>query len=329
MSDRIGLIGYRNHSGLGELNRQLFEHLDLSSWMLVSNRHRKTVPASVDRPTGIFIGGSFDKSNAEFIDSLDVLLFCETPFYLNLLREAKSRGKRIVCIPMLEWTPPLGKEWTSLVDQFVCPTRQCYDTLSGEGFPCTHLPWPVDTNRFSYRRRLDCKEFLFVNGHGGWGGRKGASVVARAKTLWPEMPLSVHSQSNSVAWPRGTNLLSPPKGNQWLYDDGDVLIVPHTCDGLGLEPMEAMACGMPVVTPNASPWNENPAIARINTTTGRKRVKRTMNWESCSAEHLVSICKSLLGKDIRSDGAVAWKWAEDNSWKNKRQDVLGAIVNED
>lgn len=318
---RIGLIGYRSQSGLGELNRQIAEHVELTSWLIVSHRNRPADPSPLREPTRAYT----QADSEEFVRSADVILFCETPFYTDLLQSAKEKGKRIVCVPMLEWTPDNRNNWTSLVDLFVCPTKQCYDVLLKEGLPCKYFPWPVDIDRFQYKQRTLCESFLFINGWGGWSGRKGASVVVQAKEAWPEMPLTVYSQAN-FSWPKGTKILPSPENNRGLYAAGDVLIAPHTVDGLGLEPMEAMACGMPVITPSAPPWNENPAVARIATHTIRKRVKRMMNWESCSGGSLASLCKFMLGKDITRESLTARQWAEDRSWLKRTEEFLGFLA---
>lgn len=321
---RIGLIGYRNDSGLGELNRQLAAYAGLANWLVVPHRHRPTTPPCPGVSAVGYDGA--DSTIDRFVKSVDTILFCETPFYPRLLRLAKELGKRIVCIPMLEWTPSARQGWMPLVDSFICPTKQCYDLLSSEGLPCAYFPWPVDLARFSYRQRDRCRKFLFINGWGGWKGRKGASVVCHAKSLWPEMPLTVCSQTEDREWPAGTGLLPSSTDNFSLYEVGDILIAPHTVDGIGLEIMEAMSCGVPVVTPDASPWNEYPAIARIPTIVTRKQVKRMMDWHVCSPESLMVTCKSLLDADISSESCNARRWAESRDWNRHADEFLGLVM---
>ena len=148
--------------------------------------------------------------------------------------------------------------------------------------------------------------------------------MREALELWPEMPLTVCSQTRET-WPEGVRVLPHVENNTDLYKEGDVLIAPHTVDGIGLEPMEAMASGVPVITPNGPPWNENPALARIPTTVTEKRVGRIMDWHICNAKVLAATCKSLLGSDISQESTVARQWAESRSWEKSelRSLVLG------
>jgi glycosyltransferase involved in cell wall biosynthesis len=321
---RVGLIGYRNNSGLGELNRQIATYLDLSQWLVIRHKCRETAPEFPDVPSRIY-----DQSNSsaqKFVASADVILFCEVPFDARLLKIAKAQGKRAVCVPMLEWTPESRREWVPLVDLFICPTRQCYDALKQEGLPCEHFPWPVDLKRFQWRERNRCDRFLFVNGWGGWKGRKGASVVCRSKTLWPAMPLVVRSQARVSSWPDGIEFLPPAPTNTFLYDRADELLAPHTVDGLGLEPMEAMACGMPVITPDAPPWNENPAVSRIATKVTKMKIKRVVDWHECLPESLIESCTSLLGADISVASHEARQWAEKRSWDRLANDFKKLVT---
>src|SRR5690606_10827320 len=117
------------------------------------------------------------------------------------------------------------------------PTKHCYDQFS-KVLRCRYFAWPVDTYRFQFRPRTVCNRFLFIGGHGGYKGRKGIEVVLEAKRLWPDLPLSVRCQAN-VAWPSNVEVLPATESNADLYATGDVLIAPHSVDGLGLEPMEA------------------------------------------------------------------------------------------
>ena len=313
-NQKIGIVGYRSRSGLGELNRQLATHLSLSQWLMIRHRGRKS-----ESPFPNLLSRFHDNTASsvkKFVDAVDIILFCEVPFDPRILKLARIQGKKTVCIPMLEWTPGYKREWIPLVDLFICPTIQCYNALKQEGMPCVCFTWPVDLAKFHYRHRDKCDKFLFINGWGGWKGRKGASVVCSAKTLWPEMPLVICSQSSNTSWPDNAELLFPPSNNALLYENGDVLLVPHTVDGLGLEPMEAMACGMPVIIPDAPPWNENPSISKITSRVTRTRVKRIIDWHQCSPESLVASCKSLLGSNISEASKEARQWAEKRSWNN-------------
>ena len=302
---RIGLVGFNCKTGLGEKSRQFTTYLPIHNWAIKSHRSFGALPI----PKGL--NASIVDTTAglkKFLETVDIVMFDETPYHRNLVQEAKQLGKRVVCIPAIEWTPENKSSWTGQVDLFICPTKQCHRLLSPT-LPCQYFPWPVDANRFKFQLRTTCKEFLFLNGIGGWRGRKGAAVINEAKRLWPEMPLLVRSQRNQT-WASGTTLLASVENNSDLYSRGDVLLVPHSVDGTGLEPMEAMSAGMPVVSTDGEPWNELPAVRRIKATTRREKVKRVMDWYLPDPKSLVSICKNLLGSDLRQESVAARTWAE-------------------
>ena len=319
-NERIGVVGFNCNTGLGELNRQIATYAEVDRWLI---KPHPQIATNDD----LFVDSTICTGGVkvqEFIRSIDTLLFCEHPYYDNLITYAKQYKKRLVCVPMMEWMTPGAKGWPQEVDLFICPTGQCFDLFS-KTVNCIHFPWPVDVNRFKYIQRDTCNKFLFINGHGGFQGRKGASVIKEALELWPEMPLLVRSQKKED-WPKSTEFLPEEKSNADIYSTGDVLISPHSVDGLGLEPMEAMACGMPVITTDGLPWNEIPSIGKIKAHIEKRRVRRPVDWHVPSAAHLVSICKNLLGTSLTKYSKEARTWAESNSWNPETVARFNKIV---
>lgn len=320
MPDRIGLVGYNCASGLGEKNRQLATHLDIDCWLIKPHGSYPTLPLHEDVDSIVCPSGNITKLN-DFLKSVDIVLFDETPYYLQLTGLAKQAGKRIVCIACQEWMPIPGTPWLSDVDLFVCPTQHCYD-LYHEELPCVYFPWPIDTERFTFKQRTEVKRFLFINGRGGWHQRKGSDIIREAFKLWPELPLDYYSQT-----PLGlpARQLPSPENNADLYSRGDVLLSPHTMDGTGLEQMEALASGMPVVNTNGRPWNEIPSLAYIPSTKTTVRIKRQVEWYTSSPEKLVQLCGRLIGADITQESLSGRQWAESRSFNNLSQSLTSLI----
>ena len=200
---KIGLVGFNCVSGLGEMNRQLSTFLDIESWLLVKSQH-----LNLPDPENIkLFSTAKGRDLRRFICSVDVVLFEETPFIPKIPKICKRSKIRCVCVLMLEWFPLRG--WIDDVDLFICPTRQGYDFYKSK-VPCVYFPWPVDTQRFEFHQRTKVEQFLFLNGHGGWNGRKGSDVICKAKEIWPEMPLIVRSQKIRK-WPDGDTVLPTVK----------------------------------------------------------------------------------------------------------------------
>jgi len=320
---RIGLVGYSCPSGLGEVNRQIATWIDCDTWLMKPHHYglgeHPDIP--VDRwvcPTG--------KKIEKWLKGVDVVVFSETPVYSNLIAECKKQDKKTVCVPMIEWFPEQGAGWPQKVDLFLAPTQQCYDILSQERLPgkLVNLPWPIDTERFSFRHHKKVERFLFLNGHGGWKGRKGAEVIRKLLKLWPDIPLLVGTQVRS-SWPHQTEFIGAPIKNSDLYNQGDVLLAPHSVDGLGLELLEAMACGIPVLPTSGKPWDEWPALAFIPSKVTTQKIGRNMPWHIPKADQLLRLCKELIGSDITQESLAARQWCEDRSWSVLASQVTAII----
>lgn len=321
---RIGLAGFCCQTGLGQVNYATATYAEIDKWLIKPHQNNRllTPPDTVDATICM---GNHQKMTT-WLSTIDTLLFFETVVNKGLLELAHRMGKRIVCVPMIEWLPDNPKSWVSMVDLFICPTRQCYDLINAQEtpYPSVYFPWPIDTEKFKYRQRTKVEKFLFINGKGGWQGRKGGDVIRKAKELWPEMPLVVVSQSKED-WPEGTEVITGVKDNANLYDVGDILLCPHTVDGLGLEPMEAMATGMPVIVPFVEPWNENLFIYAISTKVTRKKVARVMDWHLCSPEKLVEHCTEVHDGCIEASSEEAREWAESRSWNIKADEFTNLV----
>lgn len=317
---RLGLIGFNTESGLGVVNRQMAEHLPVGTWLVRDHRLFPTLPKT-PRAVPTF------RDTDTLLHYSDVILFAENPLWLDLPERAKALGKRVICVPMQEWFPPFDHpEWTwpKYVDLFICPTLHCYDELK-DRYPCIHVPWPVDMGQFHYRQRQVCRQFVFVNGNGGWRGRKGGDVIRESKRLWPEMPLVVFSQTKSE-WPSSVNYRGQAADPREMYVAGDVLLCPHSVDGIGLEIGEALASGMPVVATEGRPWDEYPLLAKIPAAMERRRVKREVDWYLPNPRELVTVCKRLLGADIGIASMEARLWAQSHSWDRWRGVFTQAVM---
>lgn len=316
---RIGLVGYSCASGLGELNRQIARHCPIDLWLVKPHR----LFGVGDPIAGVSATVSANNEATEdFVKAVDVILFCETPFYGNLIHMARRYQKRVVCVPMVEWLPKNPNDWMNDVALFICPTFQCLNKI--DNHPTAYFPWPVDTQRFQYRQRTSCERFLFLNGHGGWNGRKGAEIVKQVKEVWPDMPLTVRSQV-PMTWPGDTRVLSAEIDNSLIYEEGDVLLMPHSTDGIGLEQLEAMSCGMPVISTHGEPWNEFPAIERIHATI-KDQQSRPVDWYVPDTHSLIECCQSVLGTDISNQSETVRQWAEDRDWRNHSDDFMTLVT---
>lgn len=310
---RIGLVGYNTRSGLGALNRALADWVDIDRWLMLPHRVFENLPPHPQVDTVVCRTNEGSGKVADFVRSVDVVVFGEQPLYTDLIQLCRQHNVRTVCVPMQEWMPPACSGWAEQVDLFLCPTRHAYEQFAHQ-VPCLEFPWPVDTQQFPFEQRTACHRFVFLHGHGGWKGRKGGEILRAALRRWPEMPLVVADQTREN-WPAGVERVGELEDPAALYALGDVLLVPHCVDGLALEPLEAAARGMPVISTAGRPWDEYPAIGRIRARVTRRAVRRPVDWYEPDPEHLVDLCRQWLGDSIERESQDARRWAEGRSWE--------------
>lgn len=312
---RIGLVGYSCRTGLGELNRQLAEYLPLSAWLVKPHPQFGELP--LEQKSYLVT-----HSPREFFDNVDVVIFCERPYYEEV---ATTEDKKLICVPMQEWMPEkLHEGWPAKVSKWICPTQHCYEQFK-DTLPCSHFPWPTDLARFKFKAHTKCNSFLFLNGHGGWKGRKGASVIRTAKSLCPNVPLFVSSQTKSD-WPEGIEFIGPFEDNNDLYQKGDVLIAPHSVDGIGLEILEAITCGLSIVSTDGCPWNEYPSIVKIKATKERRRIMREVDWYLPCAVDLANKMQQLLGTDLEDSTWNNYVWSRERAWSPSRVEEFLSLL---
>ena len=230
---------------------------------------------------------------------------------------AKSMGKRTVCIPMLEWFPGAEDEWVKGTDLFLCPTQHSFNALRNV-VNCLYYPWPIDTDKYKFKQRDKAERFIYIGGNGGYHGRKGRDVIDKCKQQsWFAERLIDFDWSNGYV-----------NNNEDLYKGGDVLLVPHKADGLGLTPLEAASCGIPCISTDGEPWNEYPSIAKIRASVSKKQFRNTVRFYEPDPNDLLEVCKQLLGCHpgvVHSMSTNVRDWAEERSWK-VHKNVYAEIV---
>ncbi|MDQ8186840.1 glycosyltransferase family 4 protein [Pelagicoccus sp. SDUM812002] len=271
----------------------------------------------------------------KWLSKVDCLLFCETPVRDDLLAIAHSMGIPSVCIVNWEWLAPY-LPWVRDVDLFLAPNSHTYDLLTqwkAKSLPrikVERIPGLVDVDRFSFKERAVCRSFLFVNGRGGFAPtirglyrdrlgppRKGLEVVLKAARLAPEVPIKIRSQipiENDL--PANVELLPSEEDNTKLYDTGDVAVQPSLLEGTGLQMIEMMATGLPLITTNAPPMNEFPALDLIDCRSKLGKARRhIIDVNFPSAAHLARLMQVRLGTSVVAESRLSRQYVmEHHSW---------------
>lgn len=342
----IGLVGWNTPTGLGSLNRELARHLPVERWFApVHPQIDVECPVSdlqIERTSELHDAASV----RAWLSGLDWILFAERPYLESLPRAAAHAGVGVACIPMWEWLRP-DLHWLPFVDVMICPTHHCFELMQdwkerfGYSWRAIHVPWPVDRNRFVFRRRTVCREFLFVNGYGGGETRrtdgtstkyhrKGMELILQAAALCPELRFIIRSLVPiSEQVPTNIRIAPATRDNCHLYEEGDVCVQPSHFEGLGLQLLECQAAGMPLITTNAPPMTE--AMPWRTIPVERSEVVEVgggfISSHLMTPVSIIETLRPLIGTDISEASMAARRFVEsERNWDDAAGQILSELL---
>ncbi len=196
---------------------------------------------------------------------LDVVFFNEE-YDLGLVQVAKQAGART--IGFYEWElfdPALVPGCNALYDRIICQTDACYRKYATlEMNNLTRIKWGVDRSLFKPgETRSDGRvRFFHPAGWGGMHARRGTQFVIDAfrKANLQNAELLIHTQHGKGREQDGNITLQhgtvPREELVRMYQEADVAVLPSKWEGLGLTFLEAIGCGLPIITVDAPPMNE-------------------------------------------------------------------------
>jgi len=183
--------------------------------------------------------------------SWDVIIKCQN---LNVLTGA-----------YIDYYTPQTIPFFHLYDFLICNTKRHYSVFKHHP-QCFYIPWGTDCELFRPQDHLKTSGGItFFHSCGMSPYRKGTDILIRAfKDVKGNAKLIIHSQINFEN-SEILRLISdnsriqiivktvPPPG---LFFLGDVYVYPTRIEGIGLTILEALSCGLPVITTDNAPMNE-------------------------------------------------------------------------
>lgn len=274
----VGLIARADRSGLAVQTWEFYRNMSPAK-TLVINPTWVTSGQSIDR--SMYPGEPIMDSRPypqsamvedpvidEFLDDLDVVFTCETPYNFWLFERARERGVKTVLqynYEFLEWLYPSDMPRPDLL---AAPSKWNFNKVN-VGIQKVFLPVPVNREALPYRRSTELRHILHTAGTGAHEDRNGTSMMRQAMSILPkevDVHLSIYVQPGmpgqdfAVQGGNGEKVSVQHICTERYYDlyesQEDAYFMPRKFGGLCLPLNEASACGMPVIMTNVSPQDD-------------------------------------------------------------------------
>lgn len=361
---RLGFWGCLNQSGVGYVGKNIINGLGIQHIALIPNRKkgfrldwvkgRDWTLLSVPVFPRTVIADWLDKTRVEAV------LIVETPYTPYLGEECKKRGIKTINVSMWEGADNrLLKDFDYHVAKFDWERKHLMEVMK---YKVLDLVLPTEIHKFKFKKRTGKpKVWLHVAGYGGFWGRKNVELTMRAFSKSNAYGMLIvkgqvercayvqefHSKSKSLfelAEELNDDRIVLEIGNKTgenyeLYDENvDVSIQPSRIEGYGLNIIEPMMAGIPVITTNAEPmscWSFKPYLVKVKKfeTIGKVRndlihghnVHYGLRYATVSENDLVGKINLIAERDIRDDSEKARAKMEKMSWKKQRDSWIDAL----
>lgn len=261
---RIGLIARADNTGLAVQTFEFWRHMSPAKTLVI-------VPSwnpKLDFDPGRYPGAQIHETGYpntlvvqdpvidRFLDGLDIVFTCETPYNYWLYTRATERGVKTVQQLNFEFFDYLQVPGLPIPDLFAAPSLWRFADIP---FPNkAYLPVPVNRDALPFRLRTSLRTLLHVAGIPAIHDRNGTQLVMQAMKLLPsdvDVRLRVRTQAEiENPCPDRVEVVHSSIRNYWdLYGNEDALIFPRKFGGLSLPMAEALSCGMPVISTAVDP----------------------------------------------------------------------------
>lgn len=321
---KVGCLCYATEQGLGILAKSFYDHGVITDFMIVRHDSHETQDHWYPRALHTPAKDMNLPLIHQFIRSVDVMLFFETPFNWDLLAYCREVGVKSVLMPMYECAPAKLPIQPDLV---ICPSLLDQRYYPGSAF----IPVPVEV---PWRLRTRALKYVHHAGHMGLRGRNGTKLLISAMpyvaspitiTIRTQEPLEVrHPLRRKLRIEKGTI----PYADLWI--DNDVFVFPEKFNGLSLPLQEARAAGMLVMGTDRFPMNTwlptEPLIPVTEYT--RERIGGCNEFDSAVIDQKALAAKidEWYDRDITAYSESGREWASTMTWDKLKPQYMEALA---
>ncbi|MGW8178316.1 MAG: hypothetical protein ACWGQW_06060, partial [bacterium] len=193
----------------------------------------------------------------EFLEDLDLVFTCETPYSFYLLKKAREMGVKTIQQYNFEFLDYLHFKDLPRPDLLAAPSPWRMDFVRQQlpSQKLIHLPVPVNRELLPYKKRTHLSKILHTAGTPAMEDRNGTYVIAEAmKHVKSPVTLEIKTQKALNVEGDNINVDHSDYPNYFdLYGDEDAYAMPRKFGGLCLPINEAMSVGMPVIASKVDP----------------------------------------------------------------------------
>lgn len=268
---RLGIIARSDNTGLGNQTRELVKMLNPKKILLIDSfpfNENKQHPEWYSGYETITTSKGMPKTREilNFLESIDVVLSCETFYHQEFINIAKEKGVKTILQYNYELFGHMANPSLTLPDVLLAPSLWKIDTVIekfGSGCKVMHLPPPTDVSLFDKAREVnlskDHKRILHIGGKKAAKDRNGTeSIIEMLKyskedyelVIKTQTPLDFNCKDSRLTIDKGN-----PDDRQDMYEGFDAMVLPRRYAGLCLPMNEALISGLPVFMTDISPNN--------------------------------------------------------------------------
>jgi len=330
---KVGTLGYAINRGLGHLVRDFYKndivtdilqilHTSIPNELEWYPDSKKILANQVTAPQNQNI-------IIEFIKSVDVMLFFETPFDWRLFDLCRKLGKKSILMTMYECTPLRITQ--CLPDVFWCPSKLDFDVFTvlapyTPSYLCTVPTNPIPDIK---PKGSKVQKFIHNGGYLGLRGREGTrELIKSLEYIKSDIRLDIRVQENVEKEyidicnkDERVSYTCKTLKHESLFNDIDCYIAPQKFNGLSYPLQEASTNGLPIITTDRYPMNTwMPKELMIKPK--RKYISQVggayLQIEECELDpkDIAKKIDSVYNTDCTAFGQAGIDWSIKNSWEN-------------